>query len=156
LALPHPPSVVHRPDLATAAPPAAEPIGPATGEQILPAHLLRGEALLELHDRQREPRPRHPVKLRPAPDGKDRVCKSAHCRSADAAVQMPARSRKEVCCAQMLGVLAGHPRPDHRAIHFTDTAWMGVRALLLASSVSAVLVLGVFHGVIHLPGFWCN
>src|SRR5665213_4447215 len=76
LALPHPPSVMHRPDLATAAPPAAKTIRPTTDKQILPARLLRGETPLELHDRQREPRPGHPVNLRPSPDGKDRVCKS--------------------------------------------------------------------------------
>ena len=74
LALPHPPSVVHRPDLTAAASPAAKPFGPTAREQVLPTRLLRGEPLLELHDRQREPGPGHPVKLRPTPDGKDRVC----------------------------------------------------------------------------------
>src|SRR5215211_1434811 len=54
LALPHQPAPMHRPDLAAAAAPAAEPVGPARRKQVGPARLLVGEALLELHDRQRE------------------------------------------------------------------------------------------------------
>src|SRR5215211_677581 len=53
--------------------PAAEPVRPARREQVRPARLLIAEALLELHDRQREVRPGHAVKLRPPPDGTNRV-----------------------------------------------------------------------------------
>src|SRR5215210_7951018 len=74
LALPDTPARVHDPDLTATAAPAAEPLRPATGEQVLAAGLLRGEVLLEVHDRHREVGPGHAVKLRVSPDGTKPVC----------------------------------------------------------------------------------
>src|SRR5213079_3396164 len=77
LALPQPASAVHHTDLGAPAAPAAEPIRPTTGEQVVPTRLLGREALLEVQDRHREARARHPVKLRTSPDGTNRVCTSS-------------------------------------------------------------------------------
>ncbi len=60
-----------RPTTATAR--TDEPLRPARGKQKLAAGLLRGEALLELQDRPRVRRSRHPAKLRNHPDGANRI-----------------------------------------------------------------------------------
>ena len=122
LALPHPPSVVHRSDRTAAASPAAEPSGPTAGEQVLPTRLLRGEPLLELHDRQREPGPGHPVKLRPTPDGKDRVCTSLESRtSGPAGATWTGRHARRVLLRRTAGRKPG-PRPG--PLHL---CWRGYR-----------------------------
>ncbi len=50
-----------------------EPLRPPRGEQVGAAGLLSPEPLLELQDRQREVRSRHPTKLRNRPDGANPV-----------------------------------------------------------------------------------
>src|SRR5215203_5577726 len=57
------------PHLATAAPWADEPLGPARRRQVLKACLLAREPLLELHDRAREVWPGHRRTVEPSPDG---------------------------------------------------------------------------------------
>src|SRR5215204_3253773 len=57
------------PHLATAAPWADEPLGPARRHQVLKACLLAREPLLELHDRAREVWPGHRRTEEPSPDG---------------------------------------------------------------------------------------
>ncbi len=76
LALPHAAAALQRPDVAAAAAPTGEPVGPARGEQVLAAGVLVGEPRLEAHDRHGEVGPRHAAKLRPTPDGTNPVCTS--------------------------------------------------------------------------------
>src|SRR5215204_596108 len=57
------------PHLATAAPWADEPLGPARRRHVLKACLLAREPLLELHDRAREVWPGHRRTVEPSPDG---------------------------------------------------------------------------------------
>jgi hypothetical protein len=52
---------------------AGESLRPPRSEQVLTACFLSPEPLLELQDRQRVVRARHPTKLRNRPDGADRV-----------------------------------------------------------------------------------
>ena len=95
LALPHPPTLMHHADVPPTAAPAPEPIRPTTREQVLPARLLSREALLELHDRHREPGARHPIKLRNARrkrSGMQFGPKGSH----DVVGLMPAQERKRV------------------------------------------------------------
>src|SRR5215218_6499357 len=73
LALPDQPATVHRAGLITSTPGAHKPIGPPRCEQVLAAGLLGCKTLLEIHDRAREPRPRHLVKLRLSSDGTNRI-----------------------------------------------------------------------------------
>ena len=89
LALPDKPAAMHLAGLAPATRAKDEPLRPARRERVLTAVLLGREALLELHDRTRETRPRHPVKLSTGADGTNRISTTHKSRSEIPGVRAP-------------------------------------------------------------------
>src|SRR5215203_1046000 len=82
------------PHLATAAPWADEPLGPARRRQVLKACLLAREPLLELHDRAREVWPGHRRTVEPSPDGTGYAQPAKPCRLHRTHPIQPARARR--------------------------------------------------------------
>src|SRR5215204_5916202 len=130
------------PHLATAAPWADEPLGPARRRQVLKACLLAREPLLELHDRAREVWPGHRRTVEPSPDGTG-YAQVGLCRELRYAGKFRDRGGGRLRPARNVGITL--PRPGHRS-----------RRRLRSANSGRQAAPGTGAGLLPLPARSCD